>query len=80
MRGNGVINGMVYVTNDLSASVGTQTVNGLVISQNSTNASGIDTTTSGNMSINFSCQHASGNFQIPKMFFPQPGTWSEPSG
>lgn len=80
VNGNGVLNGLLYATDDISTSSGTNVINGLVISQNTTNASGIDTSAGGNMTINFNCNYSRGNNQIPKQWFPKPGSWTEPSG
>jgi hypothetical protein len=80
LAGNGTINGMLYATNDIQSSSGTNVINGVVISQNETNNSGIDTTTTGNMTINYNCANARGNNQFPSGWFPKPGGWREPSG
>jgi len=80
VNGNGTINGMLYATNDISSSAGNNVINGLVVSQNSTNDTLIDTTAGGTMNVNFNCSYASGNLQIKKKFFQRPGSWTEPSG
>jgi hypothetical protein len=80
MNGNGVLNGMLYAVDDIQSSSGTNTVNGLVVSQNVTNATGIDTTGSGNMTITFNCDNARGGGNLPKGWFPQPGSYKEPPG
>ena len=80
VNGNGTINGMLYATNDISSSLGTNIINGLVVSQNTTNETLIDTSAGGTMTVNFNCQYASGNFKFPKKFFQRPGSWAEPSG
>jgi hypothetical protein len=79
-EGNGVLNGMLYAVDDIQSSKGTNTVNGLVVSQNATNATGIDTTSGGNMTINFDCAKARGSGQFPKGWFVQPGSYREPAG
>jgi hypothetical protein len=79
-EGNGVLNGMLYAVDDVQSSSGTNTVNGLVVSQNVTNATGIDTTSGGNMTINFDCYKARGSGQFPKGWFVQPGSYTEPAG
>ena len=56
------------------------TVNGLVVSQNTTNASGIDSDAGGSMNVNWNCNYANGNNQFPVKWFPKPGGWTEPSG
>ena len=80
LAGNGTINGMLYATDDIQSSAGTNTINGVVISQNLTNNSGIDTTTSGTMTINYDCSNARGSNQFPTGWFPKPGGWREPAG
>lgn len=80
VNGNGTINGMLYATNDISSSLGTNIINGLVVSQNTTNETLIDTSAGGTMTVNFNCQYASGNLKFPKKFFQRPGSWAEPSG
>ncbi|MBI1735208.1 MAG: hypothetical protein HYR51_08545, partial [Candidatus Rokubacteria bacterium] len=80
LAGNGTINGMLYATDDIQSSSGTNTINGVVISQNQDNNSGIDTTTTGNMTINYNCANARGNNNFPSGWFPKPGGWKEPSG
>ncbi|MBI1735209.1 MAG: hypothetical protein HYR51_08550 [Candidatus Rokubacteria bacterium] len=80
LAGNGTINGMLYATDDIQSSSGTNTINGVVISQNTTNNSGIDTTTTGNMTINYNCANAKGNNNFAQGWFPKPGGWKEPSG
>lgn len=80
VNGNGTLNGMLYAQDDVTSSSGTNTINGLVISQNATNASGIDTTAGGNMTINFDCNYARGNNQLPRQWFMRPGSYREPQG
>ena len=80
LGGNGVINGMLYSTDDIQSSSGTNVINGVVISQNTTNNSGIDTTTTGNMTINYNCANARGNNNFPAGWFPKLGGWKEPQG
>ena len=80
LAGNGTINGMLYTTNDIQSSSGTNTINGVAISQNETNNTGIDTTTTGNMTINYNCSNARGNSNFARKWFPKPGGWREPAG
>jgi len=80
VNGNGTLNGMLYAQDDITSTSGTNTINGLVISQNTTNASGIDTSAGGNMTINFDCNYARGNNQLPRQWFMKPGSYREPQG
>lgn len=80
VNGNGTLNGLLYTTDDITSSVGTNVINGLVVSQNTTNLNGVDSEASGNMTINFNCANAKGSQKVPQQWFPKKGSWTEPSG
>jgi hypothetical protein len=83
IAGNTRYDGLIYVIDDLTAGNGTATVNGAVIAHNlnNSNATAIDTSANGNITLNYSCSAMNnGSGQIPQGFVVQPGTWRLISG
>ncbi len=83
ISGDTSYSGLIYVVDDLTAGNGTATLNGAVIAHNinNSNASAIDTSAKGNITINYSCSALdTGGGKIPQGFLVQPGTWREVSG
>ncbi|HEX9819311.1 MAG TPA: hypothetical protein VGD07_06840 [Methylomirabilota bacterium] len=85
ISGNMVINGLVYVMDDLTYNgTGAGEIAGLVISQNVRNStataiSETDTSSTGNSRIKLNCANARGAGQAPRAFALIPGTYREES-
>lgn len=80
LAGNSPMNGLIYAVDDVDASTGNPTVNGLVISQNVRNDSRVDMTAGGTASISFNCVNASGASVVPQGWFLKAGTYREVAG
>ncbi len=82
ISGNMKIHGLVYANEDLAyTGTGTGAITGLVIANNlhETSTSGVDSDTSGNSTIIYSCRFAKGSGTVPQSWFVQSGSYSEPS-
>lgn len=83
LSGDSTYNGLIYAADDLTAGNGTAAINGAVIAHNvnNANATQIDTSTNGTISINYDCSAINnGGGKIPRGFLVKPGTWREVSG
>lgn len=80
LAGNSPMNGLIYAVDDVDASTGNPTVNGLVISQNVRNDSQVDMTAGGTAAISFNCVNASGANVVPQGWFLKAGTYREVAG
>jgi hypothetical protein len=76
---NGVLNGLLYVGQDVNSNNGTPQVNGAVIAQNLSNANGsqVDVSESGNALVNFNCANARGAGKVPLGWVVDPGSYRE---
>ena len=81
ISGNMELRGLVYSANDFSYNgTGTGAIKGLVISQNllDTSATSIDTSTSGNSTIQLDCDSVKGGGYVPQGWYVKPGSYAEP--
>jgi hypothetical protein len=81
ISGNMTLNGLAYAANDFTYNgTGTGAINGLVISQNllDTSATSIDTSSTGNSTINLNCNNVKGGGFVPQGWFVKSGAYFEP--
>jgi Tfp pilus assembly protein PilV len=78
---NGVLNGLLYLGQDVTSTTGTPQINGVVIAQNLSNANGsqVDVSESGNALVNFDCAKARGSGKVPTGWLLDAGTYKEVS-